>query len=235
MIACNSATFWGGLVFVNWPIYSRNERTFCVPKNDDGEFELVLGNNQLLSVFFLVVLLLALCFIGGYTVGRNGAPTLAATTVPTVKQKPDESKVLVAKEESKPEPEEQVVAPPVKQREVAPERVKPELRVEAKVEAKATPPPPEKQPPVTSQPPLSSQPMTGRIYLQLSATDKDKAETMVDLIRSKNIPAIAASIADRPNLYRVLVGPLTDSTIADTREQLKANGFPADQAIRRVF
>jgi len=42
-----------------------------VPKNDDGEFELVLGNNQLLSVFFLVVLLLALCFIGGYTVGRN--------------------------------------------------------------------------------------------------------------------------------------------------------------------
>ena len=207
-----------------------------MPKNDDGEFELVLGNNQLLSVFFLVVLLLALCFIGGYTVGRNAAPTLAASNAPGATQEHAESKVLVAKEESKPEPEpeEKVVAVPVKQKEAAPEPVKPEPKAETKVEAKATPPD-EKQPPVSAHPPLSSQPMNGRVYLQLSATDRDRAETMVDLIRSKSIPAIAASIADRPNLYRVLVGPLTDSTIADTREQLKANGFPADQAIRRVF
>lgn len=201
-----------------------------MPKNDDGEFELVLGNNQLLSVFFLVVLLLGLCFIGGYTVGRNAAPALASAVEPApVKGLPVESKVLVAKEDSHPEPEpEAPIAVATPKKIENPEPPAPAPKAEAKVETKAVPS-------LEKQPPISSQPMTGRVYLQLSATDKDRAETMVDLIRSKSMPAIAAAISERPNLYRVLVGPLTDASINDTREQLKANGFPADQAIRRVF
>jgi hypothetical protein len=201
-----------------------------VAKNDDGEFELVLGNNQLLSVFFLVVLLLALCFIGGYVVGRNAAPMLAAGNTPK------ESKAPAAVEDTEPEPP--AVAAKRKE-EPAPKpapKVEPEVqapKMEAtKTEVKATALP---APPPGKQPPVSSQPVSGRVYLQLSATDKDRAETMVDLIRSKSMPAIAAAIADRPNLYRVLVGPLTDNTVAETRDQLKANGFPADEAIRRVF
>jgi cell division septation protein DedD len=202
-----------------------------VPKNDDGEFELVLGNNQLLSVFFLVVLLLALSFIGGYTVGHNAAPTLAANGPAAAPEPPRQSKVSEVKEETKPTPEPEPVE--VK----APKAVEePPSKPAPKVEAKAAPAPASSPAPIVEkQPPVSSQPISGRIYLQLSATDKDKAETMVDLIRSKSMPAIAAAIADRPNLYRVLVGPLTDATLNDTREQLKANGFPADQAIRRVF
>ncbi|MCC6540266.1 MAG: hypothetical protein IT162_22155, partial [Bryobacterales bacterium] len=54
-----------------------------MPHNEEGEFELVLGNKQLLSVFFLVVLLLGVFFSMGYIVGRNTAPT--ATTVATSK------------------------------------------------------------------------------------------------------------------------------------------------------
>ena len=38
---------------------------------DTGEFELVLGNKQLLSGFFIVVLLLAVVFAMGYVVGRG--------------------------------------------------------------------------------------------------------------------------------------------------------------------
>ena len=42
-----------------------------MPKNEDGEFELILGNRQLLSVFFIVVVLLGVFFTMGYIVGRN--------------------------------------------------------------------------------------------------------------------------------------------------------------------
>ena len=45
-----------------------------MPKNEDGEFELILGNRQLLSVFFIVVVLLAIFFALGYIVGRPSSP-----------------------------------------------------------------------------------------------------------------------------------------------------------------
>src|SRR5665647_730114 len=45
-----------------------------MPRNDDGEFELVLGNKQLLSVFFIVIILLGVFFTMGYIVGRNSGP-----------------------------------------------------------------------------------------------------------------------------------------------------------------
>jgi len=40
----------------------------------DGEYELVLGNRQLLSAFFIVVILFGVFFTMGYVVGRNSAP-----------------------------------------------------------------------------------------------------------------------------------------------------------------
>jgi cell division septation protein DedD len=71
--------------------------------------------------------------------------------------------------------------------------------------------------------------------LQLSATEKDKADVMVDLLHSKKLPGLAAAIPERPGLYRVLVGPMAESAINDMKSQLKAGGFPGDQALKRVF
>src|SRR4051794_20978028 len=39
--------------------------------NETGEFELVVGDRQLLSAFFIVVLLCAVAFAMGYVVGQN--------------------------------------------------------------------------------------------------------------------------------------------------------------------
>src|SRR5688500_14219124 len=50
-----------------------------MPTNEEGEFELVLGNKQLLSVFFIVVVLLGVFFTMGYIVGRNSSPVDAAS------------------------------------------------------------------------------------------------------------------------------------------------------------
>ena len=43
--------------------------------SETGEFELVLGNKQLLSGFFIVVILFGVFFTMGYIVGRNSSPS----------------------------------------------------------------------------------------------------------------------------------------------------------------
>src|SRR5437773_1409325 len=51
-----------------------------MPRNDEGDFELVLGNRQLLSGFFIVVILFGIFFTMGYIVGRHSSPAPLNTT-----------------------------------------------------------------------------------------------------------------------------------------------------------
>src|SRR6476646_633132 len=51
-----------------------------MPRNDEGEFELVLGNSQLLSGFFIVVMLFGIFFSLGYIVGRHSSPAPTITS-----------------------------------------------------------------------------------------------------------------------------------------------------------
>ena len=221
--------------------------------NDDGEFELVLGNKQLFSVFFIVVVLLGVCFLMGYVVGKNSAPVLNAAIAP-----PGEREPLVIPAATEP-PAKAKEAEPVETPAVvthtatqaAPTAVKEKKEVASSpapkpepVKAAPTPPGPAPLPAFqpekatktsAKQGPLGSQPIPGRVYLQLSATDRDSAEGMADLLRGKSFSAIAAQIPDRPDLYRVLVGPLSEADVAKTRASLKASSFPADEAVRRVF
>ena len=44
----------------------------------DGEKELVLGNKQLISLFFVVVALCGVFFAGGYMIGRNTSKSATA-------------------------------------------------------------------------------------------------------------------------------------------------------------
>src|SRR5438552_19087128 len=50
--------------------------------NESGEFELVVGNRQLLSGFFIVVVLFGVAFAMGYVVGQNSSRPAAASGVP---------------------------------------------------------------------------------------------------------------------------------------------------------
>ncbi|MGH9661949.1 MAG: hypothetical protein ACRD96_25605, partial [Bryobacteraceae bacterium] len=58
-----------------------------MPRNAEGEYERVLGTRELLSVFFIVVILFGVFFTLGYIVGRHSSPapggeTNAATVPP---------------------------------------------------------------------------------------------------------------------------------------------------------
>lgn len=189
-------------------------------KNEDGEFELILGNRQLLSVFFIVVVLLGVFFTMGYIVGRNSAPIAAADATPVHK----ESKPLVVDSPAPtptPAPAPADSAPP---KETAPQQPESPKHA-AKSEPQAPTPPP----------PSADAPASGQTYLQLAATSKREADIEVDVLRKKGFKAFASEIPDKAGTYRVLVGPLADGSVNKTKSDLNAAGFPGDRAIRRTF
>ena len=202
-----------------------------MPKNEDGEFELVLANRQLLSVFFIVVILLGVFFTMGYIVGRNSTPAAAevastrrADTAPLVVDGPARASDAAPSEPAgapaATSPQQPIATEP--QRAAEPERVKEPVRTE-----------PARREPARSA--AGNQPVAGQAYLQLAATSQHEADIMVDVLRQKSFKAMAAEIPEKPGTFRVLVGPVTDASANKTRADLQAAGFPGNAAIRRTF
>ena len=201
-------------------------------RTDEGEFELVLGNLQLISVFLIVVILLGVFFSMGYIVGRNSAaPTIAdARTSPSGKpivvepptrastDQPATSAVQPAPTESAPAPETKPAPnpPPVEKKEAMKSERPP-------VQA----PPAEKKPEATSargDVTAVDRPAAGR-YWQVVSTSRPEAEIIAGAIAKKGLKSIVAP-APKEGYYRVLVGPLEDpSEIAKTRSELESAGF----------
>jgi cell division septation protein DedD len=210
-----------------------------VPKNEDGEFELILANRQLLSVFFIVVVLFGVFFTMGYIVGRNSGPA----QVDVASTHKTEAKPLVV---DSPAPQETTApastppattpAPVSTRPQQPPEQSKAEAKVEPRPEPKREEPK-KKEPPAPKEKPApaSAAPAAGQTYLQLVATAKAEADVMVDVLRQKNFKAIAVQIPEKPELYRVLVGPLADGTLNKVKSDLQSSGFPGDKAIKKVY
>jgi cell division septation protein DedD len=218
-----------------------------VPKNEDGEFELILGNRQLFSVFFIVVMLFGVFFVMGYIVGQNSAP-LGRTEVASAR-KNDVKPIVVdspgraaeAPAAAAPEPSTAALdtppaetapqrppAAPEKRPEKAPEKPKPEPKAEPKSAAKATPPPP---PPARAE---AGQPAAGD-YLQLVATAKGQADDLVDVLRKNGFRALNYEVPEKPGLFRVLVGPVKDGEMNKLRADLQGKGFQGREAIPKKF
>jgi cell division septation protein DedD len=228
-----------------------------MPKNEDGEFELILGNRTLLLVFFVVVALLGVFFTMGYIVGRNSTPVIASDSgsgrkndskplvVDSTPKAADSAPVAAPKETAVQQPSEPAKEPeadkPVETAKAEPEKAKPEpaketakeTAKERKAEAKAKKEAAAKM--EKAKPALSSGGSPSGTYLQLAATSQREAEIMVDVLRKKEFKAMTAEIPEKPGLFRVLVGPVTDASVNKTRTDLKAAGFPADNAIKRSF
>ncbi len=203
-----------------------------MPKNEDGEFELILANRQLLSVFFIVVVLLGVFFTMGYIVGRNSGP--AVVDVASAR-KPEPKPMVVespaAQDTAAPTPTPVTAAPTSTTPQREAEAPKPEpKREEPKKEAPAKK---EKEKPAPA--PVSAPPAAGQTYLQLVATAKAEADVMVDVLHQKKFKAIAVEIPEKPGLFRVLVGPLPDGTLNKVKTDLTSSGFPGDKAIKKVY
>jgi hypothetical protein len=204
----------------------------------EGEYELVLGNRQLLSAFFIIVILFGVFFTMGYVVGRNSAPAAAASPMPVPvagSQRPDAASpppVQSAPAPTSSAPTESPASAPetkgakqaaVETKPVAPpaERKAPP-KIETRVEV-STPPPRESARPASGA--VAVSPGPGNMYLQVAAAAQPQAGVVVDTLKQKGFPAL---LAQGPNatLFRVMVGPYADaSTLGKAKADLENAGF----------
>lgn len=206
-----------------------------MPKNDEGEFELVLGNRQLISVFVIVVILLGVFFSMGYIVGRNSSPAPAVTArdqTPTPDQAADSSNAApssaASNEASTPSASDSSATPPAdsappvatKPAQSAPPPA-PEPRKE--IRSKPSPVPPQLRP-AEHTADAGREPASGD-YWQVVATARGDAEIIAEALGKKGFHVVLAP-APKGNIFRVLVGPLPDApTQAQTRTSLESAGF----------
>lgn len=195
-------------------------------KNEEGEFELILGNRQLISVFLIVVILLGVFFSMGYIVGRNSAPVTAAEnarankafTEPAAEPAQASPPSQPASSAPASKPSEETKTSPLAS--THPEQPAPSA-------TPAGPPaePPKLKPaPVVARPSVPTDPAPGD-YWQVVATARPDAEIISEALVKKGFHAVVAP-APKDGVFRVLVGPLRDAaTQAQTRTQLEAAGF----------
>lgn len=226
----------------------KKERT-NLARNEEGEFELVLGNRQLVSVFLIVVVLLGVFFSMGYFVGRNSPATpptdiAARPANPIIVDNPSKSgspgsdtKPAAGASatsstpperdnppvETKPEPKRPVEAPPVEPRPVAPmEKPSPlpkEKRVDPRVEQRV------EQRPEPATRPSVGEPRAGTMFLQVVATSRPDAELIGETLAKKGFHIVVAP-GPSAAIFRVLVGPLNGAAdAAETRVRLESSGF----------
>jgi cell division septation protein DedD len=199
-----------------------------LPKNDEGEFELVLGNRQLIIVFLVVVSLLGVFFSMGYVVGRNSSPA-GVESARTEKPKPDPAADssggpadAPAEEPAKKAAGDSTTAPALDAIPPAthPESAKPAPTLAHK--PKPSPAPPEARP--IQRAGAAGEPSSGQ-YWQVVATARPDAEIVAEALSKKGFHAILAP-APKDGIFRVLVGPLADApTQAQTRTGLESAGF----------
>ena len=192
-----------------------------------GDKELVLGNKQLISLFFVVVALCGVFFAMGYMIGRNsGKATLssdAASAVP----------LPAAGQRQQPEPPREIAAssadpgtPSVQDQPVVsqPQAYQPDTKP-----AQDTPPArpePEATPAKEARGGSGvSVAEVGASYLQVTALPRADAAGVVRTLREQSFPAILTA-SSKDGLFRVLVGPFHGTTaLAESKSRLKAMGF----------
>ena len=181
---------------------------------ETGEFELVLGNGQLLSGLFVVVLLFAVFFALGYVVGQN-SPRSAKLSEASAAQSTDRPQPVTTPP-STPPGAAGVETPPV-------QPAAPDANSAAGQETPNTPATaaPEGGAPA---PAAGSDELAPGSYWQVMALKQVDAEVVVRSLKDKGFPALMAP--GRNNLTRVLVGPYDDMTaMGKAKTELENAGF----------
>lgn len=196
-------------------------------RNGDSETEIVLGNKQLLGIFFVVAVLLGVAFYGGYMVGKAApgksvqaastgtATSPSAPTTGETKTIPGETSsgadVNPTDATEPPPPEPPLGTPKAAKRKEQPASdtiaTAPVEPTPAKMSANFTPEP-------------------GQQFLQVAAVGRDQALGVADVLHAKGFRAHAVPKPGDPRVYRVLIGPLRDAgDLSTTRDALRTIGF----------
>lgn len=187
-----------------------------MPSREDEEFELVLGNKQLLSLFFVVVVLFAVFFSFGYTVGFSRGQqdrVIAATSNPAPEPEVTDVRIPDTLLEDAPKPREVLSPPPP---------VKPEAPEPA---AKPAPPPEKAAAPAAPAAATGAQIARG-IHVQVAALRvRSDAQLLVSKLKDKQYP-VALYDKGGDGWHRVVVGPFASVNEAkDAQNRMRADGL----------
>jgi cell division septation protein DedD len=197
-------------------------------RNNEGEFELVLGNRQLLSGFFVVALLFGVAFAMGYVVGRSSIPSpkaQAETAAPAAGP---------AAAQNRPQPAPVEPRPPDQQPPAAGDETAPAPGTQAAAEPETQPAgngPAATAPSTQADPhPSAAVPAGGLTdpepgtYWQVTAIAQPQAEVFARVLRDKGF-RVSLSQGTK-NLTRVLVGPYPDrESLGRAKSDLEGSGF----------
>jgi cell division septation protein DedD len=196
-----------------------------MPRNEDGEFELVVGNKQLLSIVFILMVVFGVVFSMGYFVGRANSSDVPAPVAQAANQTSGRPQAAGAEGAAASEATPDASLPPGDAKVTTPDTgATPPAAAAEKTPPAATPTP------VVSPTPAPKAPATGvqagQTYLQVAAVRKPQAEMLVEVLKEKGFHAVSSASAPGGELYRTLVGPLRDaSEVAKTKAELENAGF----------
>jgi len=208
--------------------------------NETGEFELVLGNRQLLSGFFVVVILFAVFFVMGYIVGRNTAapqvkvaasdqqapadnrPDPASAATPPAQNPPANTDAAGGQGAGNPATP-STTTPPANQPANQP-AAQPPNQAPSQAETKSEAPPAQSPAAAPGANTTASAPAPGETYLQVVSVAQHEAEIVARSLKEKGFPS---SLSPGPNgRTRVLVGPFTEvGALGKAKSDLENLGF----------
>ncbi len=217
-------------------------------KNEDNETEILLGNKQLLGIFFVVAVLLGVAFTGGYMVGHGSSkktsvatstPAEAAPATPAGTNGGETHSVGAAPAgESQASGTETAGEQGAAQDGNAGETDMPAKRTAEdraskgasavarthRNEAPASTPDEAATPSDAST--ANFVPHTGQKFLQVAAVGREEAEAVADVLHKKGFRAHAIPKPGDSKIYRVLIGPVRDTAdLSATRDSLRKTGF----------
>jgi cell division septation protein DedD len=189
--------------------------------NETGEFELIVGNRQLLSGFFIVVLLFAVAFAMGYVVGQNSPRSAkvaetAAAAPPAMEPRPQPAAVVTAPPQAPPPATDTAAsAPPAGETPPQP-TTQPAREPAASPTASAS----------SDAPPVYAElPGPAGSFWQVIAVAEADAQIIASTLKKRGFPAFLSP--GPKGLMRVMVGPYPDTAaMGKAKTDLANAGFP---------
>jgi cell division septation protein DedD len=202
-------------------------------RTSENETEILLGNKQLLGIFFVAAILLGVAFAGGYMVGRGaakktagsdtGASTAATGTGGETHALPGDagSTATTATPDAASSAETSASQSGSVGEDAGPPLGSPKSAKQNKPAAGTGT--------ATATPRAAGgafAPGAGQTFLQVAAVGRDEAEAIADVLLKKGFRAHAAPKPGNANVYRVLIGPIRDAAdLSSMRESLRKTGF----------
>jgi cell division septation protein DedD len=190
-------------------------------RTNQSETEILLGNKQLLGIFFVVAILLGVAFTGGYMVGRGPTDKAPDTKASPARNTSAAETHAVSADSSADDGSTTSATGSAPQKTDSTEANRaspthPPLGSPRTGRSSSTPAP-------TAD---TFTPERGQTFLQVAAVGRDEAEAIADVLHKKGFRAHAVPKPGNPKFYRVLIGPIRDtSDLSSTRDSLRKTGF----------